>query len=528
MTHHPHPARGRFGRPGARLILILALSLALLLALIVGGLLLRSAVDPLARQQAEAALDRQAAVDQALPWLAPAKAAAWSTLGIGLAAYAGASLVWVLRRRYGDHQAIADSNQARIERAKAQRFPDGLQSLTFHDASKQEGLPIEALAGLLPSPDDAIEGEVVPDPPRGLPEIVRQGLASPEQLYLGQTAAGACCLRLKHAGFICIAGVQGTGKSNTAALLAAQVAALGGMIFVVDPDAGDDESLANRLAAMSGRIGAIAKTDAEIEAVLKNTAKLFAYRDRTPGRLHPPFLLLIDEFMRLAIEERLSDESQRTLLLLSGDGRKKRMIVAPISQVWKQRLAGPLGTAFRDASTHAIVHGSKPGAAELLLPGGYYGKQAAQLRPGEALVVGGGGEPQKVVIPELTPADLAFAASGAPPRPYAPWPEVQPPAASALPPTQPVTPPRAAPGTVPMMYTAQDAIVDYLLARPWSTSSQIAAGTQLDLKTVRTELPELRKQRRVVSRPASGPGDDRLEWSTSQPVNRSTAVTSAA
>ena len=526
--HHPtHHRAPRFGRPGAKLILILALSLALLLALIVGGLLLRSAVDPLARQAAEAELARQAQLDAALPWLAGAQAIAGWLLGLLLAGGAGATALAIAWRQWGWSDSVMAAHNTRHMAARTRLFPEQLQTLTYHNASRQEGLPIEALAGLLPSPDEAIEGEVVPDPPRGLPEIVRQGLASPEQLYLGQAAAGACCLRLKHTGFICIAGVQGTGKSNTAALLAAQVAALGGMIFVVDPDAGDDESLANRLAAMSGKIGAIAKTDAEIEAVLKNTAKLFAYRDRTPGRLHPPFLLLIDEFMRLAIEERLSDESQRTLLLLSGDGRKKRMIVAPISQVWKQRLAGPLGTAFRDASTHAIVHGSKPGAAELLLPGGYYGKQAAQLAPGQALVFGGGGEPQKVVIPELTPADLAFAASGAPPRPYAPWPAAAPPAAGTLPPTQPVAA-RPVPATAPMVYTAQDAIVDYLLARPWSTSSQIAAGTAIDVRIVRTELAALKGARRVVSRPATSPTGDKLEWSTNQPVNRSTAVTSAA
>ena len=79
-----------------------------------------------------------------------------------------------------------------------------------------------------------------------------------------------------------------------------------------------------------------------------------------------------------------------------------------------------------------------------------------------------------------------------------------------------------------MVYTAQDAIVDYLLARPWSTSSQIAAGTAIDVRIVRTELAALKGARRVVSRPATSPTGDKLEWSTNQPVNRSTAVTSAA
>ena len=66
------------------------------------------------------------------------------------------------------------------------------------------------------------------------------------------------------------------------------------------------------------------------------------------------------------------------------------------------------------------MHRSKPSAAELLLPGAYYARQAATLADGEAMLFGGGGEARQTVVPELSQADLRYAAGGKPPAPYAP------------------------------------------------------------------------------------------------------------
>lgn len=496
---------------GLAAAIVLAVAVLLLL---VGAIAVWRAVDPLTRQQAADRLARELVVTEATPLvLDVAIAVAWRALPIG-GAVVGLAIAW---QRWGSRQTLEDHYTAKQLAAQHQVHP---QLQTLHTTVTPRGSPMldrDALAGLLGGPLDVSPGAELQLPapaPRGLADMVAQGLASPEQLYLGQGEDGQPqTIARARAGFICIAGIQGSGKSNTATLLASQTAAQDGIVYVIDPDAGDRESLATRLELVSGKL-TIARSDAEIEALIASTAKLFGYRDRTPTRLHPPFLLLIDEFMRLALEQRLSEDAQRTLLVLSGDGRKKNMVVVPMAQVWKRGLVGTLGKAISDNGTHAIVHRSKPGAAELLLPGAYYARQAATLADGEAMLFGGGGEPVKTVVPELSQADLRYAAGGKPPAPYAPWPDaaLRP---APLAPTERVAPARPVSiPTAPMSPpTIEEQIVELLRGRrDWLISAEIADALGVQKSTTLARLTELSGRGVIRQRPNTRGGRESYEY----------------
>jgi hypothetical protein len=365
------------------------------------------------------------------------------------------------------------------------------------------------------------------EPPPGLEEAIRRDLTSPERWFVGVDDAGQPQqIVLRHAGFLAISGVQGTGKTNLAALIAGQCAAYGGAPFVADPHLGDEESLAARIAPFSGAVERFATTPEEINMLIAKVDKIYQARTRDVRQINGPVLLIIDEFMDLMLRGHLADASIAALLALSGVGRKKHIFVTLISQNWSQRLLGPQGVAIRQNVTHALVCRSSQETARFLLPPSF-AQQAMLLSPGQLLYFGGN-EPTVTTAPLLSDADLRLAARGRPPRPYTPWSLVSTPQLSdtASAPTSPIpsAPPRPAPPTERLpLPTVPEQIIDLLRAQSsWMTSTEIAAALGVDVQVVRTELTPLYRRAVIQRRATSRSTTERYEYA-SQPINQSTS-----
>jgi hypothetical protein len=359
-----------------------------------------------------------------------------------------------------------------------------------------------------------------------------RGWSSPEHWFVGVDAAGAPQqLVLKHAGFLAISGVQGTGKTNLAALLGSQCAAHDGTLFVADPHLGDDESLASRIAPLSGAVERFAVTADEINALVAKVDKICQARTRDPYQINGSVLLIIDEFMDLMVRGHLTDAAITALLALSGVGRKKQVFVTLISQNWSQRLLGPQGVAIRQNVTHTLVCRSSQETARFLLPPSF-ASAAMLLSPGQLLYFGGG-EPTLTTAPLLSDVDLHLAARGRPPRPYTPWKMASPRQlsdAASLVPTTPI-PLRPAPPTERLpLPTVPEQIVELLTFRQdWLTSTEIAQALGVDVQVVRTELTPLYRRALIQRRATSRSASEKYEYA-SQSINQSTSqrLTSSA
>lgn len=409
--------------------------------------------------------------------------------------------------------------------AEAQRqFP--------HLTSFHQVVRIDGAAPALPAAEPA---PTLIEPPPGLEEAIRRGLSTPDRWYVGLSEAGQPQqIVLKHTGFIATSGVQGTGKTNLAALIAAQCAAHGGYLFVVDPHNGDDESLSTRLAPCSGAVERFAVTPAEIGGLISKVDKIYQARTRDPRQVDAPVLLIIDEFMDLMVRGQLDPASIQALLALSGTGRKKRIHVLLISQNWSQRLLGQYGVAMRQCVTHALVCRSSQETAQFLLPPGS-ASGAMTLRPGQALLFGPGGEPALTTAPLLLDTDLHIAARGRPPRPYRPWPALPiaptpaPVQSSAvpIPPTIPIpiAPPRPAPPTERLEEpTVRQQILYLLAACPWQTSGEIACAIGADLHLIQTELYNLHQKQEVERRPVRRKIAGKFEYAVTQSTQSAQSV----
>lgn len=403
-----------------------------------------------------------------------------------------------------------DVEQARAEHSQ---YP-GLTSI--HQAIHHAPAPSPP-AALLPGPDT----------PAALPslrEAIDRGWSSPDRWLVGLAGALPQQIALPHAGFIAVSGVQGTGKTNTAALLAAQCAAHGGYVFVGDPHAGDAESLSHRIAPLGSAVQRWASTPDDINAMIGLVDRIYGQRARDPGQITGPILLILDEFMALMVRQQLSDAAIQTLLVLSGEGRKKQVFVALVAQNWSQTLLGANGVAIRQNVTHALVHRCGAQTAEFLLPGGSWARQAATLSPGQ-LVCFGDGEPAITAVPRLSDADLAFAARGRGPTPPPRSPVAAP---ATIAPTDRVSP-RAAPPTAPIAPpTVQEQIVELLRRQAWRTSTEIAQALQIDVKVVRTVLTPLERARAIVRRPSTRDGREKFEYALHPSINHPSGLTLSA
>lgn len=342
-----------------------------------------------------------------------------------------------------------------------------------------------------------------------LASAIARGWVGAQQWLVGLDAQGQPQqAKLEHTGMIAVSGVPGSGKTSSAAWLAAQTAALGGVLLVADPHAGDPESLSSRIAGFASAIDRAATTPDEINALILRLAKIYDHRCAKPHEPRTPVLLLVDEFMQLMLRQQLSDAAERALVTLSGGGRKKAIYGVLISQNWSANAMGPRVTVLRQIVTGALVHKSDDDTARFLLPR-TYATAAATLAPGAALWFGSS-TPVQVAVPWLSEADCLLAA-----KPHSARAALRTQPTSSIPPTTPV-PAQPVPPTEQLQMTLQEQILNLLQFRAWLTSTEIATALGADLKTVRTTLTPLERSRAITRRETKRSVADKYEYAAAR------------
>ncbi|HMQ35738.1 MAG TPA: hypothetical protein PKD53_33845, partial [Chloroflexaceae bacterium] len=201
-----------------------------------------------------------------------------------------------------------------------------------------------------------------------------------------------------------LGGLSGSGKSWTACFLAAQAALFGTRIVLLDPHAGNAESLAARLEPLAGRfLCAPAESPREMRAAVELVAE--ELRRRKAGKSGDPLLFIADEYSALQRGE-LADPLAALVEGLGQEGRKLGLYAMVAGQVWTATRAG--GSEVRDSLASAYVHRCRPAQARYLtgllaadLPG-----DLLELPAGTAYLLNTAGAFRRVIIPRMDPGDL--------------------------------------------------------------------------------------------------------------------------
>jgi hypothetical protein len=308
--------------------------------------------------------------------------------------YVALTVAW---RRYADRQMIEADKLVALQLAQ-RPLPDALTSLSYsyHDSHHA-----------LPAPDLRIE--TLPQlPPPTVPtfaQLLDQGAVGAGQpLCLGYDASGRAISGSWNDLYSCgVGGMTGSGKSWAVAFLAGQSAAAGARIILIDPHAGDGESLSNRLAGLSASyVCDVASTPTDIESALKLAADKLEKRRTGRGGTWP-LLLICDEWTSL-LRGRTEDLLTATALDIAETGRKYGVFTLLAAQAWQVAAAG----AVRDRlASHYVLRTRgdqfryQTGLRTTAAPA-----DTLTLQAGQAYLLSVRGELQKITIPLLTPPDI--------------------------------------------------------------------------------------------------------------------------
>lgn len=309
--------------------------------------------------------------------------------GVGLA------IAW---RRWATIELLKADRVVALTKAQQQRFPEHLQSLSFHDSSKPTVAPVPAPLTL-----------PVPEPPSvpTFAQLLDQGKIGPNRpLLLGfDVATGQAIEGTWEDLYSCgIGGLQGSGKTWAAVYLLCQSALQGGRLVICDPHASDEQSLAARIAPLqSALLCNIADDDKTILSALK-MADDKLQRRKHGHKARWPIVVAVDEFLSLR-RGPLAALLPPLIEDFSTEGRKLNCHVLLLSQRWKQDAIGD----FRNTLASNYVYRMRRQEAAMMtgLPadGGLPG-DTLSLSPGECYLLDTRGTCRKIIVPLMTPADV--------------------------------------------------------------------------------------------------------------------------
>ncbi len=253
-------------------------------------------------------------------------------------------------------------------------------------------------------------------------ELIEQGRIGHGDILLGFNAQGAEIRRTrKEFVSYLVAGVQGGGKTSTAAWLAAQIGLARGKIAVVDWDATAEESLSQKLRPFESAFAVLVGDTPE------KTLHVIAYARRLLERriagLEPAdyhFVLFVDEFTDMMRHRgrptqagQAADELADLLEFLNSRGRKRLVSVVCIGQATNASRSG--GSEVRDLFNERLAHAMQEKQAQLLGLTAY--KTAiARLGKGEVYAdLRGYPEPFLLYVPFLTDEAIRMVAERLPP-----------------------------------------------------------------------------------------------------------------
>ena len=375
------------------------LAYLVLCVLLLGGLLLLvQQLDPQARAARETAAFRQAQIDDQLVGVDVFLAVLWRVVPlIGVWALLITGLV-IAYHRWGMPASIHAGYQ--VQALKAVHQPGQTpQSLTYspHMAYKGlEGAP--ALVPALGEPESVIE---VPH----MAQLLTNGdFGDPKKLILGYSDHGPIVGSFESLYSTGLGGLQGSGKTSTAAFILAQSALAGAQLVIADPHAGDAQSLAIKVQELSPAFYCeVAEDERDILHVLKLAeGVLRARKQGDPTR--SPFIVAIDEWSSLRRGE-LASVLPTIIESFSTEGRKLNCHVMLLGQRWDKQSVGD----FRNTLASSYVHRMRPQEARMMtgLAAGLLPADTLRLAPGEAYLLDTRGNVERVKMPYMADRDLA-------------------------------------------------------------------------------------------------------------------------
>jgi len=201
-----------------------------------------------------------------------------------------------------------------------------------------------------------------------------------------------------------LGGLSGSGKSWTACYLAAQAALFGTRIVLLDPHAGNAESLAARLSPLAGRFTcAPAESPREMLAAVELVSE--ELRRRKAGARGAPMLFVADEYSALQRGE-LAEPLGQLVEALGQEGRKLGLFALVAGQVWTASRAG--GSEVRDSLASAYVHRCRPAQARYLtgMTAAELPRDLLELPAGTCYLLDTSGDFRRVTIPRMASGDM--------------------------------------------------------------------------------------------------------------------------
>lgn len=200
-----------------------------------------------------------------------------------------------------------------------------------------------------------------------------------------------------------VGALQGAGKSWLLAFLLCQSAAQGGRLIVCDLHAGDEESLATRIAALSPAFMCnVASTPAEIATALAFADDKLERRRTNNARW--PIVLVCDEWtslLRTSVGASLEPHIQN----IAEQGRKYNVNALLAAQAWTKAASSNV----RNQLTSHYIMRQRPDEAryQLGLRSEQLPDDLRQLPDATGYLLTVRGDLTKVVIPNMTAADIA-------------------------------------------------------------------------------------------------------------------------
>lgn len=314
----------------------------------------------------------------------------------GAVAWLYAAVVVYLRRN--DMRLLEADKVIELKRAETQPAPNAT-SFTYSPRIETHAPP--ALA--LPEPQNQQIAEIPT-----FAQLLDSGAIGPNKpLILGYNADTGMAISgsWKDLYSCGIGAQQGAGKTWLLAFLLAQSAAAGGRLIVCDLHAGDDESLANRIAALAPAFMMdIASTPKEIETAFAFAADKLEKRKGSTARW--PIVIVADEWtslLRTSAGAALPGHIQN----IAEQGRKFGVNGLLAAQAWTKDAS----SAVRNQLTSHYVLRQRPDEAryQLGLRAANLPDDIRSLPDATAYLLNVKGELIKVVIPKMTNADIARA-----------------------------------------------------------------------------------------------------------------------
>ena len=246
--------------------------------------------------------------------------------------------------------------------------------------------------------------EAAPVPTPTMAELIADGRVGPGRPLLfgfhdGQPVTGS--MKQLYSGGI--GGLQGTGKTWTAAYLLALSALDGARLIVCDPHAGDDESLAIRTLPLAPAFLCDVADDERTIVQALRLAEQHYQRRKTGDPDRTPIIVAIDEWTALR-RGQAADLLPPFVETFSTEGRKLNCHVLLLGQRWDKESIG----SFRNTLASSWIHRMRADEARMMtgLRAGALPADTLQLPPGSCYLVDTVGSLTRLDIPYTTARDM--------------------------------------------------------------------------------------------------------------------------